>query len=84
MPSARAVAVMRWAKALSEPEMFSPMTRAISLAEMVTSALMAFSTVMVEPALMPSLVGTAEAANLETLNLVFKVMLPASSSWNRT
>ncbi len=83
MPSALAVAVMRLAKADSEPEMFSAITRAMSLAERVTRALMAFSTVMVEPDLMPSLVGTAEAACFETLNLVFKVMLPASSSWNR-
>ena len=60
------------------------MTRAMSLAEMVTIAFMQFSTVMVDPALRPSLVGDAEAAYFETENLVFKVMLPAASSWNST
>ena len=44
MPSERAVLVMRSAKALSLPEIFSPMAAATSLAESVTSALIASST----------------------------------------
>ena len=51
------------------------MTRAMSLALSVTSALMAFSTEIVEPALRPSLVGTAEAANLLHLHLVAELDL---------
>jgi hypothetical protein len=84
MPSALAVAVMRSANFDSEPEMCSAMTRAMSLAESVTSALMAFSTVIFEPALNPSFVGTAAAAYLLTVILSESLMFPAASSWNRT
>jgi hypothetical protein len=38
----------------------------------------------VEPALSPSLVGTAAAACLLTVILSLSLMLPAASSWNRT
>ncbi|MNL38142.1 hypothetical protein D3C87_1603360 [compost metagenome] len=84
MPMARAVAVMRSANFSSEPEICSAMTRAMSLAERVTSDLMASSTEIVEPARRPSLVGTAAAACRETVILVERLRLPACSSWNRT
>ena len=83
MPSARAVAVMRLAKLLSLPPIYSATTRAMSLALSVQMALMAFSTVMVEPARSPSLVGCAEAAHLLTGILSVSLMFPAASSWNR-
>ncbi|MNL57618.1 hypothetical protein D3C87_1811940 [compost metagenome] len=84
MPMARAVAVMRSANLLSVPEICSAITRAMSLADSVTSDLMASSTEMVDPARRPSLVGTAEAACLETVILVDRLRLPARSSWNST
>ncbi len=65
MPSARALAVIAWAKRSSEPEMFSPMAQATSLADFVTSALIASSTVMVEPGRRPSFEGACAAARAE-------------------
>ena len=69
---------------LSLPEICSAITRAMSLAESVTSDLIASSTEMVEPARRPSLVGTAEAACLETVILVERLRLPALNSWKST
>ncbi len=84
MPSARAVAVMRSANLDSVPEMCSAMTRAMSLADRVTSDLIASSTVISAPARRPSLVGTAAAAWRDTVILVDSLRLPAFSSWNST
>ena len=53
-------------KLASEPPRNSPIAVATSLADRVTRDLMAFSTVMVEPALTPSLEGGSAAALRDT------------------
>ena len=83
MPSKRAVLVMRTAKAASDPAMFSPIAAAASLADRVTRALMAFSAVIVAPALSPSLEGGRFAAWRETSSLVVRDIRPALISSNR-
>ena len=70
---ARAWVVISSAKRASLPPRFSPMVEAMSLAERVTSAMIASSTRIVEPALRPSLVGGMAAARAETLSLVSSV-----------
>jgi hypothetical protein len=55
------------------------MVEAMSLADRVTSAMIASSTRIEEPALRPSLVGGMAAARAETLSLVSSVSRP----WSR-
>ena len=62
MPSARALRVIILAKSSSSPPMASAITTAASLAERVTSPLMASSTLMVWPGRRPSLVGACSEA----------------------
>ena len=62
MPRDLAFRVIISAKRGSEPAMFSPMAQATSLADLVTSALIASSTVMVEPGRNPSFEGAWAAA----------------------
>ena len=82
MPMLRAVRVMRWAKALSLPPMFSATAVATSLADFTTMALMAVSTVIVSPAFTPSFEGATLVARADTLMGELRVRLPAVISWN--
>ncbi len=77
MPRLRAVWVITRPKFSSVPARFSAMTAAASLADLVTRALMASSTLMVEPGFRPSLVGAWAAAWAVTLSSVLGVSLPA-------
>ena len=82
MPSWRALLVMRWAKALSEPATCSAMAVATSLADLVTSARMASRTLMVWPGLRPSFDGAWAAAWAETVIRALSDVLWASSASN--
>jgi hypothetical protein len=84
MPSARAVRFMRPAKAETLPPTFSATTTATSLADLVVSARMASSTLMVEPAFTPTLDGAWRAAFADTLSLLPSESRPASSSSKST
>jgi hypothetical protein len=77
MPILRAVWVISRPKFSSVPAMFSAMTAAASLAEWVTSALMASDVLMVAPGFSPSLVGAWLAACCVTTRSVSTVSLPA-------
>ena len=66
MPSWRAFWVIRRAKAASSPPSASASTTAASLAERVTSAIMASRTLTVPPGGMPILVGGALSALIDT------------------
>ena len=81
MPSSSAVLVMRAAKADSDTARFSLTAAATSLADLVTTALMASSTVMVLSGLRPSFDGAMAAARFETFNFVSSLILPTSRSW---
>ncbi len=83
IPKARAVLVMRAAKALSLPEMFSAMVAATSFAERVTKALMAFSTAKVSPGFSPSLEGGREAPCAVHFSAELSLSLSAFSSSKR-
>ena len=69
MPSARALRVMCLANVSSSPASASATTTAASLADLVTSALIASSTSSVWPGRTPSLVGACEAASEEHRHL---------------
>ena len=77
MPSCFAVRVMRCANAFWLPPMLSATTTATSLADLVTSALMALSTVIQDPALRPSLEGCCLEAYFDTRRRVFFLIRPA-------
>ena len=80
MPSERAVLVIRWAKAVSLPAIFSPMATATSFAESVITALIASSILIVWAGLRPSLVGGRPEALREIESSLSSVRWPASSS----
>ena len=65
MPSACALRVIRRAKVTSSPAMASATAAAMSLADFVMRAPMAFSTVIVDPGRSPTFVGGMEAACAE-------------------
>ena len=82
MPNWRARAVIRSANRSSLPARFSAIAQAMSLAERVTSAMIASSTRIVEPARRPSLVGGIAAARGEMTKRESSVNRPVSRASN--
>ena len=80
MPMLRAVLVMRWAKAFSEPPRFSATAAATSLADLTTRARIAVSTVMLWPAFTPSLEGAMPVARADILMGESSLILPVLKS----
>ena len=78
MPSAWAFLVIIRANSTSVPPSASATTTAISLADLTTSALIASSTSIVEPAGRPSFDGGWPAARFETLSLEVRLSRPSS------
>ena len=84
MPSWWALAVILLGEAGSLPARRSATAAAMSFADLVTSARMACSTVIVSPGRKPSLVGGCDAACAETFIGVFsRSALPSSASNSR-
>ena len=83
MPSARAFRVIIWAKRSSlPPPRCSPSAAAASLADLVTRARIASSTVSVMPAARPSREGGMEAASAETRIGLERAMRPSRRASN--
>jgi hypothetical protein len=82
MFSRRAMVVIIMAKSRSLLARFSATTVATSLADFVTRAKIASSTVMVSPRFRPSRDAGWRAARAETLSWVFSVHLPTSNASN--
>ena len=82
MPMAWAFAVIISAKWSSDPPIASPMATATSLADLVTTALIALSTESVPPGRSPSFEGAMEAAWDDISISVSSDMRPFSSCSN--
>ncbi len=82
MPSAWALRVIMAANESSSPPTASAIATAMSLADLVTIALTASPTAMVDPGRRPSLVGAMLAAWRDTPMRVSSVMSPAFSFSN--
>ena len=80
MPSALAFRVIMRANLVSFPPSASATTTAASFADLVISARIAFSTVIVSPRFSPSLAAGMPAARRETLSFLSRVMSPRSKA----
>ena len=80
MPSALAFLDIFLANSTSVPPNASATTTAISLADLTTSALIASSTRIVEPARSPSLEGDCPAARFETFSFESRPSFPLSTA----